>query len=356
MEIVVDRKILLDKLKVVGSVVKENKVKPILGCVLIDAAESLNLYGTDIERTIITRLDAEIKEKGQVAIQPNELVSYLSKLKDKEVTIKTNNNMLELVTSKTTVEFSVMNYQDFPNIKEFECGEKIKINSSVLKDLLDVEFAAAQSSDNIQVNCVRLENDKAIGTDSYRLCVKPIEENLNVNASIPLETVKVLKGVLRDDEEIELSFKDRLGVHTNEFDLYSKLIELAFPNVEQILKLNTYDKVVKLDKKEFVELLERTMITAKNNLDGKNSAIFEFKGNELLVRTFSGKSKYKETMPIEYTGKELKIALNCKFILEALKRLKDEFEIKLTNGSSMVKMADDKVVNIIMPLALRGNE
>lgn len=355
MEIVVDRKILLDKLKVVGSVVKENKVKPILGCVLIDAAESLNLYGTDIERTIITRLDAEVKEQGQVAIQPNELVSYLSKLKDKEVTLKVVNNMLELITSKTTVEFSVMNYQDFPNIKEFETGEKIKINSSVLKDLLDVEFAAAQSSDNIQVNCVRIENDKAIGTDSYRLCVKPIE-NLNVNASIPLETVKVLKGVLRDDEEIELSFKNRLGVHTNEFDLYSKLIELAFPNVEQILKLDLYDKVVKLDKKEFEKALQRTMVIAKHNLDGKYSAIFEFKNGELVISSHSMKASYKETMPIEYVGKELKIALNCKFILEALKRLKDEFEIKLSNGSSMVKIADDKVVNIIMPLALRSDE
>lgn len=353
MEIVVDRKVLLEKMKTVNTVVKENKVKPILGCVLIDAAENLNLYGTDIERTIITRLDADVKEKGQVAIQPNELISYLSKLKDKEITIKTNKNILELVTSKTTVEFSTMDYNDFPNLKEFECGEKIKINSSVFKGLLDVEFSAAQSNDNMQLHCVRIENNKAIGTDSYRLCVKPIEDNLNVTASIPLETVKVLKGVLKDDEDIEIAFKDKIGVYTSEFELYSKLIEMSYPNTEQILKLNLYDKNAKVDKKEFVELLERTMITAKDNLDGKNSAIFEFKGNELLVRTFSGKSRYKETMPIEYEGADMKIALNCKFILEALKRIEYDFEIKLTNSSSMVKIADDKVVNIIMPLALR---
>jgi DNA polymerase-3 subunit beta len=365
----------LKRLKIVEKAINENKIKPIISCAYIETrGENLFFCGTNLETTITTEMKCEeIVEEGRIVFQHQLVDEYLREIKDEIVTLSVRDNNLFIESSDSSSEFSLMEAEDFPKILVeadfFQRQEDFKMNSVELADIFEkVKFAASTSSDNLSINCVRLESEvnnlKFITTDTYRLVFleKELEKvNEKLEVSIPLNTIEALTKLLRSIEETEIKFyfyNKQVYFKLEDTLIISRVIDLAFPNYKGILGNNTYNKTLLINSEKFLKVLRRIIIFVRNNAESKYGATFELEGKDLKVNGVNDIAKINEQLEVEYEGDRIKISLNAKFLSDFIQNLNKESNIMLnfisSNGSVKIKKEnDDDYLYIVMPLALK---
>lgn len=363
------------RLKIVEKAINENKIKPIISCAYIETrGENLFFCGTNLETTITTEMKCEeIVEEGRIVFQHQLVDEYLREIKDEIVTLSVRDNNLFIESSDSSSEFSLMEAEDFPKILVeadfFQRQEDFKMNSVELADIFEkVKFAASTSSDNLSINCVRLESEvnnlKFITTDTYRLVFleKELEKvNEKLEVSIPLNTIEALTKLLRSIEETEIKFyfyNKQVYFKLEDTLIISRVIDLAFPNYKGILGNNTYNKTLLINSEKFLKVLRRIIIFVRNNAESKYGATFELEGKDLKVNGVNDIAKINEQLEVEYEGDRIKISLNAKFLSDFIQNLNKESNIMLnfisSNGSVKIKKEnDDNYLYIVMPLALK---
>ncbi len=375
MKIRIKRAEFLKRLKIVEKTVSENKIKPIISCIYIETRDN-NLFfcGTNLETTITTDMDCdEVIEGGKIVFQHQLVEEYLKELKDEVVTFSEVDGSLLIESSDSSSEFSLMNVEDFPKIlvsEDFsEKIEEFKINSIELAEIFEkVKYAASPSSDNLSINCVRMENEdnklKFITTDTYRLVYleKEVEKIVgSVDVSIPLNTIEALTKLLRSIESTEVSFyfiNRQIFFKMEDILVISRIIDMAFPNYRGILGNNSYNKKLTINTETFLKILKRIIIFVRNNNETKYGATFYLEGKEMQVHGVNEVAKINEELEVNYEGESIKIALNTKFLsdfVQTLNKTKD-ITLEFITSNSSVKIKEEEIddyLYVLMPLALK---
>lgn len=375
MKIQIERIEFLKRLKVVEKTITENKIKPIISCAYIETrGDNLFFCGTNLETTITTEMKCkEVIESGKIVFQHQLVEEYLKELKDEFVVFSEIDGDLVIESSDSSSEFSLMNVEDFPKIlvdEDFSQKEEIfKINSIELAEILEkVKYAASSSSDNLSINCVRMENEnkklKFITTDTYRLVYleKEIEKiNENIDVSIPLNTVEALTKLLRSIESTDISFyfiNRQIFFKMEEVLVISRIIDMSFPNYKGILGNNSYNKKLTINAEVFLKMLKRITIFVRNNNETKYGATFYLEKKEMQVHGVNEVAKINEVLEVNYEGENIKIALNTKFLSDFVQTLNKNKDITLEfiASNSSVKIKEEEANNylyVLMPLALK---
>lgn len=369
----VNRVEFLKKIKIVNKAISENKIRPIISYVYMETIEDkLWFCGTNLELTISTDMECEILEKGKAVFQHNLVEEYLKEIKDEEITMKIVDDVLTIETSDSSSEFVSMNAEEFPKIAEpkLEDSEfKFKLKKLDLADYFDkVRFSASQSTDNLSINCIRMEIEKEkikfVATDTYRLTY--LEQNYPKNevefsVSIPVNTIDAISKLLRngDEEIIEFTLKNnQLYFKLGNISIVSRVIDLPFPNYKAILEASGYNRELKIDRVEFEKILKRIQIFVKTNSESKYGAIFNLDGDELKIEGVGEVARAQELSKVEYEGDSLKISLNVKFLLDFVQTgNSDKVTMEFTTANSAVRMkniTEENYIYIVMPLALKS--
>lgn len=375
MKIQIERIEFLKRLKVVEKTITENKIKPIISCAYIETrGDNLFFCGTNLETTITTEMKCkEVIESGKIVFQHQLVEEYLKELKDEFVVFSEIDGNLVIESSDSSSEFSLMNVEDFPKIlvdEDFSQKEEIfKIKSIELAEILEkVKYAASSSSDNLSINCVRMENEnkklKFITTDTYRLVYleKEIEKiNENIDVSIPLNTVEALTKLLRSIESTDISFyfiNRQIFFKMEEVLVISRIIDMSFPNYKGILGNNSYNKKLTINAEVFLKMLKRITIFVRNNNETKYGATFYLEKKEMQVHGVNEVAKINEVLEVNYEGENIKIALNTKFLSDFVQTLNKNKDITLEfiASNSSVKIKEEEAndyLYVLMPLALK---
>jgi DNA polymerase-3 subunit beta len=375
LKIQIERIEFLKRLKVVEKTITENKIKPIISCAYIETrGDNLFFCGTNLETTITTEMKCkEVIESGKIVFQHQLVEEYLKELKDEFVVFSEIDGNLVIESSDSSSEFSLMNVEDFPKIlvdEDFSQKEEIfKINSIELAEILEkVKYAASSSSDNLSINCVRMENEnkklKFITTDTYRLVYleKEIEKiNENIDVSIPLNTVEALTKLLRSIESTDISFyfiNRQIFSKMKEVLVISRIIDMSFPNYKGILGNNSYNKKLTINAEVFLKMLKRITIFVRNNNETKYGATFYLEKKEMQVHGVNEVAKINEVLEVNYEGENIKIALNTKFLSDFVQTLNKNKDITLEfiASNSSVKIKEEEAndyLYVLMPLALK---
>lgn len=373
MEIRVNRVEFLKRLKIVEKAIVENKIKPIISCVYIEAeGESLKFYGTNLEITIITQMNSEIRESGKIVFQHQIVEEYLKELTDEYVQLKADNSTLLIETEDSSTEFSLFDSEEFPKnylVVDVDSDNNFfEIESSELTEIFEkTKFAASQSSDDMRINCIRIdckENKmKFVGTDTYRLVFleKSIAVNNEFSISVPLNTVDVIIKLFKTLQSTNT--KVVVGSKYIKFEIdgvvvVSRIIDLPYPDYKGILDRLNYDKELKIKTSEFLNILKRVIIFVRNNSDSKFGAIFKIDKEKISITGSNDIARINEESIVDYNGDSIKISLNTKYLIEFLNNLDQNSQIilELINSNGSVKITesgDSSYLYIVMPLALK---
>lgn len=346
----------------------------ILSSILIKAsAESVILQATDIKTSVICRAaGVTVLEPGE-AVFPIKMVSDLfKKAPGEEFTLDVDGGKVVLKAGRSKYNFSTYPVSEFPALPSSDeadvfcsipAGELAKVlDEGTLAASAGEEFPLYLSSANLQIISSRLN---IVSTDTRRLALSAapvLDGKEGESALLPMKGIKELQrilGSLTPETEVKVLFDGaQFYFKTETLEFTVRRVESKFPPYEKILpKHSTLD--VLTDRGELISALERVDIIVR---DFNRMVILDMAPESPFV--LRGKApdfgQAKEEIEAETTGDKLRIAVNSKFFLEALKVLREP-QVKLSfNGQSghmSVRRGDgDDFLCLIAPINLSEEE
>ena len=369
MKISVKKNNFLNSLNIVKSALPNNTTFPIFECILIDASKNkINLYSTNTEISIKCDLNGDILEKGKIAIEGNFLISVISTMpnNDEDIIITSDEDFNCIIScGKIEEKFKGKNYEDFPNLANYNKEKYIKITEYLLKKLIEKTIIAVSKNRKeknllIRGTTIEVEDDNILfrSMDNYRIAIikqKLKEKYEKMNSLVPGTTLEEVLKIIKGDinKEVTIYFNENLIVFEFENSiLVSTLINAKNINVDRLLN-NEYKTRVLIDRKNLSESINRTK-NYINRIEEK-PVLFNIKENKMIVTLQSINGDYKEEIPIKMTGKELMIGFIQDQIYSILSVIEDS-EINLYFNSSqdplIIKDVNENYIYLILSVSI----
>ncbi len=351
-----------------GIVDKKNSL-PILSNILIEAKDNLlTLSSTDMDISIIERIDCNVFEDGATTINSQILYDIVRKIDDNsEIEIISNDGkLLTLRSNGSRFSLACLPKEDFPIIDQNNSGVNIKINSHIIFKLIDkTKFAISNEETRYFLNGlyfnVNKEQNKNIvtlvGTDGHRLAKFShyIEENIDEVSGviIPKKTIYELSKLLSErDQSVLISISSNKIIFTIDNIIFiSKLIDGSFPDYKRVIP-NDNLNILKINREILLSAVDRVSTIAN-----EKSPVIKFKllQNVLNLNTINNESSTaSEDLKINYNGDDIEIGFNSKYIMDIVNNLEDEeILINLKDNTSPIiatENSNSNLVYVLMPM------
>ena len=248
-----------------------------------------------------------------------------------QITLSTDGDKLTIQYADAESVIQLLNADDFPSI-DMEIGEnQFTLLQKDLKELIArTTFCCAQDDSRpiLKGVLIRTQDGRICFTalDGYRMAVCK-KEILSLHGEIsiicPGRTLNEIGRMLGADEDrIDIFVqKNMLMVSIDDTVLTSRLYEGEFVNVSNIVPRSFAGEVV-VDKNALDESVERAAVLARTD---KNSVVtLDVYEGGIGVSSNTSIGRVNEAVKAELTGKDVQIALNCKYLTECLNAAADE--------------------------------
>ena len=369
MKFLISKNSIFKSLSHLQGVVDKKNTLPILSNILLEAKNNnLILSSTDMDISIIDKLECNVLEDGSTTINSQILYDIVRKLdENSEVEFISNNgNILTIRSNKSRFSLSSLPKEDFPLIDQTSEGTSVKIGAKIFYKLIDkTKFAISNEETRYFLNGLYLnihnENNKTnvtlVGTDGHRLAkfTHILSENINQVSGviIPKKTINELSKLLSDiDDEIELVISsNKIIFYVKNIVLISKLIDGTFPDYKRVIP-NDNMNIVEVERDELLSAVDRVGTVAN-----EKSPVIKFKllNNIINLSTINNdNSTATEDIRLKYTGNEFEIGFNSKYIMDIVNNLEDKIiTLKLKDGSSPItaqEKSNSNLIYVLMPM------
>jgi DNA polymerase-3 subunit beta len=342
MEITVSRQDLVKELTATQSVVERKTTIPILSNFLIEAeGDRLYITATDLDQAIRTSVDVKVKKPGSCTIPARKLYDYIKLLPDGDISIKLlDNHWVQIRSGRSNTKMVGMARANYPQVPEFPSVTATSISTTALKTLIArTIFAISNEESRYTLNgallVIKAESLAMVATDGHRLSFveKPNESLEGISGEkrvlIPRKALQELQQLLSNTEAEKVEFADdehtlffRVGHRT----LSTRKLSGQFPNFEAVMpRDNTKFAVVR--SSELYSAIQRVAQFA----DERSGAIkLRLEGNELRISSSSTESgESEDTIDTPYASDPIMVGFNSGYILDFLKALGNEGEVRL---------------------------
>lgn len=174
---------------------------------------------------------------------------------------------------------------------------------------------------------------RATALDGYRMAKAECPANGSGSLKIvcPARTLTEISRMLEGGEELLRVgvAKNMLSLTVKDTVLNSRLYTGEFVKSDKIFPAE-FKTTVTLSRVELTESVERAIVLIRG--DKNNLVLFDIGGGSVKITANSEIGNVSETVKAKISGDELRIAMNGKFLLDALKAL-DEEEIVISFNS-----------------------
>ncbi|MCS7337179.1 MAG: DNA polymerase III subunit beta [Verrucomicrobiae bacterium] len=367
MKLTVQKEKITAGLQTVQNVVGARTSLPILANVLLRAGEGkLDLTATDLDITVHTGVGAEVRRPGAVTLPLKKLAAIVREL-GQEIELEADERSICTISSLSSVyKLNGIPADEFPPKPQLGDGKKATIPQQALKRMLrQTSFAVSKDETRYVLNGVLFSFSGGhltlVATDGRRLAHAQDDGELNGDAKgdfiLPSKAVEELNRLLSNDGEVEIRFTEnhaefvlrRQEAHPS--TLTSKLIEGNYPNYKQVIPTEAKERIT-LDREEFMHALRRAEIMTSEK---SNSVKLTFSKNTLVITSNSPEyGEARESLAINYKGREFAIAFNPRYLIEPLSALDtDEIFFELTDELSpgVIKI-NGPFLYVVMPMRL----
>ena len=346
----------------------------ILSSVLVKASpESVLLQATYIRTSIICiAAGVTVVEPGE-AVFPVKMVGDLfKKAPSEDFTVEVEEGKAVLKAGRGKYSFSTYPVREFPKLPSSENGEKYcKVRLGNLAQVIEEGTIAASAGDEFPLYLSSanflVANGllKAVSTDAKRLAlagVPVLEGSDSEPYLLPMKGVKEIQRILSSmppETEVEILFDDaqfyfRMGA----VEFTVRRVESHFPTFEKILPKD-YATTVMADRAALISALDRVEVIVR---DFNKMVVMEIEPGDSF--TMRGRAPdfgvAHEELSADITGQKLRIAVNTRYFLDALKVIREP-DVKLSfNGPaghmSIRRTEGDNFLCLIAPMNLAPEE
>jgi DNA polymerase-3 subunit beta len=374
MKILCKTQSLLEYNNIVSKAVSTRTTLPILECILLCADDDgFRLLSNDLELGIETnQIEAEVSEKGSVALDARVYMDIIRRLPNEEVTIETTPQDITTIKSGKT-EFKIFGLPgvEYPLIPKVEKNEVFALPSHIFKNMIKQTIFAVSTDDmkptmmgeklTIHDNTLTLA-----AVDGVRLAVKtaPVEPkngdlNLeNAEIIIPAKTLNEVYKILPNDEEsmLYMYITDKhVLFELDECRIVSRLIGGEFINYD-VLFNDDFKTLITINREYLIDALERAMLISRNMK--KNYVKLSVTEETVTITSRTDTGVFTDEISAEIDGNDLEIGFNPWYLTDALKAIEtDTVNLQMMSSISpcIIKgVNDDTGKYIVTPVRLMG--
>ncbi len=359
MNFVVSSSTLSKSLQSISGVLSTSNTLPILDNFLFEIEDGvLNVSASDAETMIRTRIDIHSSEENlKICIPAKLLMDILKNLPEQPCTFKVDSSNFEIEIAYDNGKSKMVGFDgdDFPKTPEVENPSVIKITGDIITTAINKTLFATGVDDLRPVMSgvfceFSPENITFVATDAHKLVRYTRTDSQATSSSsfiLPKKPLNLLKSTVSSDEEVQLEYNDSNAVFTfGDIVLVCRLIDGKYPNYEAVIPKEN-PNVLTIDRLQFLSSVKRVSIFANKTT---HQIKLKLAGSELTLSAedidFSNEAK--ERITCNYSGEDLEIGFNSRFLMEMLNNL-DSKEVKL-------EMSEPSRAGLLMPAESNENE
>jgi DNA polymerase-3 subunit beta len=321
---------------------------PVLANVLLatEGEGALRLAATDLYLSLLGRVNADVTTMGSIAVSAKDLYERVKMMPDGPVVITTQNNAITtLKASGSARRYTLrgMPGEDFPPLPQpAEGSPSLSLEVGVLSELIQkTHFSASTDETRAHLNSALFEWEgdvvRMVTTDGHRLSkidVKVSGRQASATMLIPLKAIHELRRlceeVLSDPPTDGEKKKPELVITQSGSSAFFqgagmtfsvKLVDAQFPPYSQVIP-RSCDKSARVPRAAFSDALKAVSVAASERTGGVKLSLL---GRAMRITSESPESGDGfDEIPIDYTGPNISIGFNAKYILEVLSAISDE--------------------------------
>lgn len=324
---------LLNSVNTVLKAVSNKTTLPILECILLESENNcLKLIGNDLELGIESTIPANVEKTGCIALESKIFSEIVRKLPEDEVQITVDSNLITTIKcANSEFKIAAQSGEDFPQLPKIEKNNSYTLKQSTLKDIVrqTIFSVATEETRPILTGELIQIKDRAlhiVSVDGYRVSYRrtPLSiDNDQNEVVVPGKTLGEISKILSSEEEdVSIYFTDKhILFDLGESIVVSRLLEGEFLKYENSF-FEDYETKIKVDRKALLMSIERAALISR---EGKKNPIkIEINSECMIITSNTELGTAREEIPVYLEGKDLVIAFNPKYLIDALKSIDDD--------------------------------
>lgn len=369
MKFTIEKNILLENLSNVVRAISTKNIIPILNGVKFELTqEGLYLTASDSELTIKSFIDKEtissIEKEGSIIIQSKFILDIIRKMPSDLISFELMDGLkIKISSDNSQYDLNCLDSKEYPTVTLNEVESPIIIKGNTFKSIITQTAFAISTQElrplltglNFKITGDLLE---CIATDSYRLAKKnikldtPTEEAVNI--VIPGRNIIELDKIVTDDENVEMHvFTNKVVFKYKNITFQSNLLSGTYPNTSNLIP-NDFSIIVNTNLDRYFSAIDRAALLTQSK--DKNIVKMRIKNNQMIINSYASEiGKVEEKLDVECSNDaNIDISFSAKYMLDALKTMKDEEILILLNGEVkpivIKSINDESLIQLILPI------
>ncbi|GEM67587.1 DNA polymerase III subunit beta [Sphingobacterium mizutaii NBRC 14946 = DSM 11724] len=358
-----DKLSLLQAISLVTNVTSTNASIPILTGVLLELnSENLCITSSDLRNTIQIKIQVSNHESGKTVVDASLFNNILKSLPDGPIEIIASASNFLIKSEVGEYNMAVMDPSDFVKIPEVKNHDSFNIQADLIREAI-LKTMGTVSTDELRpaMNGILMEFDRShitfVSTDAHRLSQFKFDCPTSSNDSYLLDkkSFVVLKSILKKGEVKMFVDKTHILFEIDNVKLYSRRIDERYPEYKMVIPVPSDNKLI-INRGQLSSVVKRL-----NLFSDKHTSILQFdlKTNSIEIKSEdheNGKHA-NEVVVGMYSGYEMKIGFNGKYLLEILSGIStEEINLEFTSPNRAALIRPEGVDNymvLIMPAMLK---
>jgi len=359
----VSKEKLLEGLQTVQNVVSTRTTLPILSNVLLETEDGqLRLTTTDLDVGMRGSIEAGIEKPGAATLPARRLFTIVRELPSAEVHLEIDSKSIASIRCGPSF-FKIMGLpqEEFPPLPKFEGAKTFTLRQKDLKDgLRKTAYAISTDETRYVLNGIlfSFKDNKLtlVATDGRRLALVDVElefpRSHEVDIILPTKAVTELARLVTEEGDVKMSVSEnQVAFEVNGTLLVSKLIEGNYPNYRQVIPPEAKERIV-LERESFLNTVHRVSLLSSEK---SNSVKLVFTKNNIdIIANTPEVGEARESLPVNYKGREFSIAFNPEFLMAPLRNLPNEevFLDLIDEMSPGVIKVQSPFLYVLMPMRI----
>lgn len=285
------------------------------------------------EDKVICRANSPwIEKEGEISINRDVLMALSE---NHEVLI--DENSLECGNRKISFIPSNAIANNIINLSEVSTISKLKFDK-----LIEVEYAACKTDERPILMGIYFYQNEAAALDGFRVAIRTEDVDIP-GILIPVKLIKLYKKIKSKVSDITiLETVNEVGVRIDNLIIITKKIPGDYIKYKDLIP-KEFDRSVELDNKKFLSLLKSYKKVDYVKLNFSKDRLTITASNETLA--------IEDKLECNFTGEEIEIAFNIKYLIETLKHY-DNPIIRFNSNVQPLLITEKGKKDLLMPVRL----
>ena len=368
MKIICDKTLLSAAIDGVSRAVTPRSTTPALEGILLKAEGfSLTLTGYDMELGIVTTIEANVQEAGDIVLNAKLLNDMVRRMPAGQISIAVADN------GKTTIQGGVAQFEiqsmpaaDFPQLPNTGAEDTLTMKTGVFREMIERTLYAVSQDEKRPAHTGELFEIQpdlltVVALDGFRLAIveRSVQANKDIRIIVPGKTMNEVLRLLANDDEADVHIganRRYIVIRTAGYTIMSRLIEGEFLNYRNVIPEGWRTQVT-LDTKDFIETIERASLIITERL--KNPLRITFTEGKVIVRCQTSLGRVVDEFAAACEGDEVEIGFNNRYLLDALRNARcEQVKIQLSGPLSPVKILPaegEDFLYLVLPVRFRND-